>query len=256
MTFALIRHGQTDWNLAARMQGRSDIPLNATGRDQARAAAQRLAAEGERWDVIVSSPLDRARETAAIIAEGLGIPLGSAYAGLTEQDFGEAEGLAVEEALSLWPDRRYPGMEPDAEVGLRGARAIEDVLAEHGDVRVLAVAHGTFIRRTLSEVSGHEIERFPKLENTSISTLRRLERAMEDEAAEARATGAPDLAERAEAQAERARARLWELLTVGDAPVGLALGLDADRVADPAHGPGAGRGAGPGASGEVLGRRP
>src|SRR5690606_7043497 len=102
-TFALIRHGQTDWNLEGRMQGSTDIPLNATGRDQARVAGGILTDAGEAWDVVVSSPLGRARETASIIAETLGVPLGESYAGLAEQDFGNAEGLLVTEVFERWP---------------------------------------------------------------------------------------------------------------------------------------------------------
>jgi broad specificity phosphatase PhoE len=65
--FYFMRHGQTDWNLQGRLQGHSDIPLNATGLAQAHAAADALTDES--IEVIVSSPLIRALKTAAIVAE-------------------------------------------------------------------------------------------------------------------------------------------------------------------------------------------
>ena len=101
---ALIRHGQTDWNLDGLMQGRTDIPLNDTGREQALVAASALS--GERWDAVVSSPLVRARETAELIATALGVPLGGSYDELVEQDFGAAEGTPVSELDVRWPDAR------------------------------------------------------------------------------------------------------------------------------------------------------
>ena len=130
MLIALIRHGQTDWNLAERMQGRTDIPLNETGREQARVAASALA--DEPWDVVVSSPLGRARETAEIIATALGVPLGTGYDELIEQDFGVAEGTLVAELATRWPDRDFADKEPDARWA-PGASAVSS--ASHAIIR-------------------------------------------------------------------------------------------------------------------------
>lgn len=170
MLLALIRHGQTDWNLAGRMQGRTDIPLNDTGREQALAAASALAAEP--WDAVVSSPLGRARETAEIIASAIGVPLGSPYDELIEQDFGAAEGTLVADLDARWPDRDFAGKEPDHEVGPRGIRALERIARDHGRARVLAVAHGTLIRHTLAAITGHDARHYPRLGNASSSMLR------------------------------------------------------------------------------------
>src|SRR4029453_2522660 len=129
MVLALIRHGQTDWNLDGLMQGRTDIPLNDTGREQALVAAS--AVSGERWDAVVSSPLVRARETAELIATTLGVPLGGEYDELIEQDFGAAEGTPVSELDVRWPERDFAGKEPDEEVGARGLRGIERIAGDH-----------------------------------------------------------------------------------------------------------------------------
>ncbi len=170
MVLALIRHGQTDWNLAERMQGRTDIPLNDTGREQALAAASALA--GESWHVVVSSPLLRARETAEIIAAHLGVPLGASYDELVEQNFGVAEGTHVAELDTRWPNRDFEGKEPDEEVGPRGIRGLERIARDHDGARVLAVAHGTLIRHTLAAITGHEPRHYPKLDNASSSFVR------------------------------------------------------------------------------------
>ena len=170
MVLALIRHGQTDWNLAARMQGRTDIPLNDTGRAQARAAASAFAAEP--WHAVVSSPLGRARETAAILAEHLDVPLGAAYDELIEQEFGEAEGAFVADLDTRWPDRDFAGKEPDHEVGERGVRGLERVARDYDSKRVLVVAHGTLIRHTLAAITGHDPRHYPRLDNLSWSHVR------------------------------------------------------------------------------------
>ncbi len=69
--FCLLRHGETDWNAAGRLQGQIDIPLNQLGRAQARAAAERLA--GQSFGALFSSDLARTMETATFAAERLGI---------------------------------------------------------------------------------------------------------------------------------------------------------------------------------------
>jgi broad specificity phosphatase PhoE len=87
--FYILRHGETDWNLEGRVQGRTDIPLNDTGREQARRAAQMLADIS--ITTICTSPLDRASETATIIQEATGSHL-NIIPDLQEVDCGENEG--------------------------------------------------------------------------------------------------------------------------------------------------------------------
>ncbi|EPR76806.1 putative broad substrate specificity phosphatase [Leifsonia rubra CMS 76R] len=170
MTISLIRHGQTGWNAAGRMQGSSDIPLNDVGRQQARDAVELL--RGSEWDVIVSSPLQRARETAQIIADGLGLELGRSYDLLIERNYGEGEGLTKAEIDQRWPDvRGYPGLETLDSVVKRGIEALDQVSADYADKKVIVVCHGTIIRYTLSELAGRD---FDHIVNGSISTIERL----------------------------------------------------------------------------------
>jgi probable phosphoglycerate mutase len=169
MTLAFIRHGQTDWNLQQRLQGSTDIPLNDTGRAQARDAVATLG--GVAWDAIVSSPLGRARETATIIAAGLGIELGPAYDLLVERDYGEAEGATAEIIAERWPDRAYPGLESLDSVVARGRAALDQVQAEFGDRNTLIVCHGTIIRYTLASLAGRP---FDQIRNGSVATFEKL----------------------------------------------------------------------------------
>ncbi|MEZ5187956.1 MAG: histidine phosphatase family protein [Microbacterium sp.] len=99
-TLLLVRHGETDWNAARRIQGSTDIPLNDTGREQARETAAALAARfAGQAPVVASSDLSRARETAEIIAEALGVAGPRLYPQLRERSYGVAEGMTIEEYL-------------------------------------------------------------------------------------------------------------------------------------------------------------
>ncbi|HEY8913842.1 histidine phosphatase family protein [Lacisediminihabitans sp.] len=169
MTFAFIRHGQTDWNRELRLQGSSDIPLNDTGRQQAHEAVAVLS--GTRWDAVVSSPLSRARETAQIIADGLGITLGPSYPELVERDYGDGEGATEEDIEARWPDRDYPGLESLDSVVARGIAALNHIADEYGDANVVIVCHGTIIRYTLSALAGRKLD---QINNGSTATFDRI----------------------------------------------------------------------------------
>jgi broad specificity phosphatase PhoE len=102
IAFYYIRHGQTDWNAQWRFQGRREIPLNATGKEQARANGARLKAHlGDRAADLqfIASPMQRARQTMEIILEELGLP-SDAYITdkrLVEAAYGEWEGLTLDD---------------------------------------------------------------------------------------------------------------------------------------------------------------
>jgi glucosyl-3-phosphoglycerate phosphatase len=96
----LWRHGNTDWNAGDRVQGQSDTPLNELGRQQAAAAAQRLAAM--RPTAIVSSDLRRAADTAAALADRTDLPV-RLDARLRERHFGDWQGLTIAEIAQRYP---------------------------------------------------------------------------------------------------------------------------------------------------------
>ncbi|WP_416403845.1 histidine phosphatase family protein [Arthrobacter sp. LFS091] len=156
-TFALVRHGQTDWNAERRLQGSTDIPLNDVGRGQARDAVAALS--DRQWDVVVSSPLGRAAETAEIIAEGLGLTVSRLVPDLIERSFGPAEGLqAGPELEALRIPGGFRGGESDDDAATRGLAALESLASEFAGKRVLVVAHGTLIRLTLNRAIGRTLD--------------------------------------------------------------------------------------------------
>ncbi|MBS1905303.1 MAG: histidine phosphatase family protein [Actinobacteria bacterium] len=156
----LVRHGQTDWNLEGRIQGSTDIPLNDTGREQARAVAAGLA--GTPFDHVYASPLSRARETAEIIARALGLPAPLITVGMREHEFGTAEGMLWDEYVERFRARRedVPGAESVQELTERALGSLEriDLAARRRSAprveSVLLCTHGGVIRALLEHVSG------------------------------------------------------------------------------------------------------
>lgn len=158
----LVRHGETDWNLAGRLQGRTEVPLNDTGRLQAAATTELLAAAAQdlgldSWAGIYSSPLGRAVETARIIGSSLGFDEPRIHPKLLERDFGPAEGLLVTEAQVRWPNLEVPGGETVEALAQRASNAFDRLLTEASGS--IAVAHGALLRIGLSHFCGTQVPR-------------------------------------------------------------------------------------------------
>jgi broad specificity phosphatase PhoE len=158
-TLLLVRHGETDWNREGRWQGHSDTRLNDVGREQAAG----LASELDGVDVVYASDLARARETADILAGGLGLEV-HVDPRLRERSFGAWEGLTAAEiearfadAHGRWLAGEGPGAddaEPFDSFAARVHAFLENVLARHPGETVLVVAHGGSIRVIHAAASG------------------------------------------------------------------------------------------------------
>ncbi|MSP49055.1 MAG: histidine phosphatase family protein [Alphaproteobacteria bacterium] len=156
--FFFLRHGETDWNRDGRIAGHTDIPLNAEGRAQAEAAAKKLAVE--RISRVVHSPLLRARDTAAIIAAGIGAPM-TVVPGLAECQWGAMEGRIPTAGDFGWIDAWQRGEGPAGaetffEFRSRVLAALADAIVpgEAGAGRTILVSHGG-VYRVLREAMGH-----------------------------------------------------------------------------------------------------
>jgi broad specificity phosphatase PhoE len=154
----IFRHGETDWNLARRIQGHTDIALNERGRDQARDLANRL----ERYPIqaILSSDLARARETAEIVARRSDVPV-FVDERLREASLGDAEGLTVDEAIARFGAEAwqtwcsadssdwgfsFPNGEAKRSTLGRAQAVLEDFLRRHPFEHVGVSTHGGVIR--------------------------------------------------------------------------------------------------------------
>jgi probable phosphoglycerate mutase len=183
-TLLLTRHGETDWNAERRWQGHSDPPLNERGREQAR----ELAATLDGVDVIYSSDLARARETADIVGERLGLRV-RLDSRLRERSFGSWEGrtweeLEVDESedLGRWMagDSHGPDdAEPYEEFSARIESFLDEVVLRHPAERVLVVGHGGSIRAIHALAEGLDFGRdhlrIPSVANCGLSRFAVLE---------------------------------------------------------------------------------
>jgi phosphoserine phosphatase len=169
-TILLARHGESDWNRDRRWQGHADRPLTDLGREQARALADRLAAS--ELDAVYSSDLERARETAAIVAEPHQLPVRE-LSDLREVDVGSWSGLTRAEAEDCFPDafRRWTegqeGWEDGETYGQLSERVVRAVLAiaaRHPRDGVLLVAHGGSIRAVHAAALGVDVHTYRRIQ--------------------------------------------------------------------------------------------
>ncbi|MET8862628.1 bifunctional RNase H/acid phosphatase [Nonomuraea sp. NPDC004580] len=156
----LLRHGETELSVQRRFSGLGDAELTANGLAQASAAASRLAREPYRLDVIVTSPLTRARQTAEAVAQQTGLDV-EVCDDLREADFGAWEGHTFTEVQRRWPDELAawlsdpavapPGGESFAEASRRVQAAREHLTERYEGRTVLAVSHVTPIKLLLQD---------------------------------------------------------------------------------------------------------
>ncbi|OGP57802.1 MAG: hypothetical protein A2162_07455 [Deltaproteobacteria bacterium RBG_13_52_11b] len=145
----LVRHGQTAWNKEEIFRGRSDVPLDETGRKQAERAGEYL--KGIDVHAIYSSPLARARETALRIASSFSLEV-QPLPGIIDMSFGEWEGRSLAEVRRTegdlyrqWRERphrvKFPGGESLEEVRDRAMAALEELIRRHSEKNLILVSH-------------------------------------------------------------------------------------------------------------------
>jgi broad specificity phosphatase PhoE len=159
----VLRHGQSEWNALGRWQGQADPPLTDAGREQAYRATQLLG----QFDLIATSDLQRAHETAAIISQGLGIGPVIVDARLRETHVGEWEGLTHDDIEREYPGylaahKRPPSFESEASLIERFTAAITDIAIQCQGGEALCVAHAGVIR-VMRRAMGVADPRIPNL---------------------------------------------------------------------------------------------
>ena len=158
----MLRHGETLWNREGKMQGQADVELSEHGREQAREVASELTQYA--FDVVWSSPLSRALETARTAASVQGLEV-HVDARLGEIDMGDWAGKTWVEVSKTHPERverlragedfrRSDAGETAEEMARRGTRALHDIAAQHPDQTVLVATHGFFTRVTVASLLG------------------------------------------------------------------------------------------------------
>lgn len=143
MKIYFVRHGQTDWNIQNRLQGSVDVPLNSTGIQQAHILADKLSST--HFDLIISSPLKRALDTANIINQGRNINLVT-DSSLLERSFGCLEGIKGDEYDKniFWDynkNYKYKDVEPVQQFLDRIHKYLELLIKTHQGKSVLLVSH-------------------------------------------------------------------------------------------------------------------
>lgn len=152
MILVIMRHGQTIYNANMRVQGHANVPLTDKGREQINAVAKRLSEHGEHFDVIASSPLSRALESAYWVAKKLGhhkpIVVEQRF---IERDFNDLDGEPVESAMPLVrePGYTHEGYEDDGMLINRVVKATLKMATRFNDQKVLMVAHSHVIKSLL-----------------------------------------------------------------------------------------------------------
>jgi broad specificity phosphatase PhoE len=156
-----LRHGESVGNAESRWQGQAEFPLTDKGRKQAQALAMRWQAEGRQFDSIISSPLERARETAEIVANALNLTVETDPIWM-ERNIGEIAGMTGEEVNRRLPDRKFVTPfsaivgdegEGDWALYLRAGQALH-ILLRRKPGKYLVVSHGGLLNQVMYAIVG------------------------------------------------------------------------------------------------------
>ncbi|MGG3891071.1 histidine phosphatase family protein [Metabacillus fastidiosus] len=172
-----MRHGETEWNHIGKIQGHMNIPLNETGRNQAKQLAKALGNSG--ISKIYSSDLKRAYETASIIANELNIREVIKCPLLRERSFGSFEGMELKQLLAEIPDYETNWdlgdnsvIESLTALRRRSVSRLMDIVRESQEEKILIVSHGAFINAFLYDITnGQQGPGITEIPNTSYSIL-------------------------------------------------------------------------------------
>jgi alpha-ribazole phosphatase len=179
-TAILMRHGETAWNRQGRVMGRHPVELTDHGREQVTATAR--FALSIKPDLIITSPLVRARQSAEILATGLGGVEIVEEPAIAEVLYGRWEGMHYHELID---DPHYityrkspiehptPGGETIPEVQARGVAAVMRTMEAHSGQRVIFVSHGDIVRTVLCHFLGLELKHFHRIrvDNAALSAV-------------------------------------------------------------------------------------
>ncbi len=151
MKIYLIRHGQTDWNLEGRFQGREDIPLNAHGMFQATECGKAIT--DTTFKAVITSPLSRAKKTAEIIAKQVGIDTIIIEEQITERDFSNVSGMTPKEREAFYASGGEDDKEPWDDLCKRMIASLKKYGAKYPKDNIVMVSHGASINSVLAFLS-------------------------------------------------------------------------------------------------------
>lgn len=177
----LVRHGESEWNILSKVQGQSNINLTNKGKEQAKKIAKRLV--DEKIDMIFSSDLKRAHDTAMIIGELLNLEVKSLKE-LREISFGVWEGLTTKEIMEKYMNEHIIWMTEPHKLNLPKAEKlidlqerllsiVNDIIKKNKNKNILIVSHGASIKALILGILGIDISNYNKFSigNTSLSII-------------------------------------------------------------------------------------
>jgi uncharacterized phosphatase len=155
MKICLLRHGETNWNILGKLQGREDIPLNMKGIEQIKETVKYL--KKNNWKLIITSPLIRAKVTAEIISKGIGNIKIYENDDFVERSYGQASGMTFGERKIIFPDGKYIGIEPYERLQNRTVNGLLKSIKKYKGSDMIIVSHGAAINSILAYLSKDEI---------------------------------------------------------------------------------------------------